>query len=43
MAERAKPERFQSEAWWPLEVAIAWVATGEPGGKAAKIVIKRRQ
>jgi hypothetical protein len=44
VAERAKPERFQSEAWWPLEVAIAWVATGHPllCQKVANLVEERR-
>jgi hypothetical protein len=44
VAERAKPERFQSEAWWPLEVAIAWVATGHPPlcQKVANLVEQRR-
>jgi hypothetical protein len=45
VAERAKPERFQSEAWWPLEVAIAWVATGHPPlcQKVADFVEERRR
>jgi hypothetical protein len=41
---RSRPEPFYNPSWWPIEVAIVWVATGDPAlcQRTADFVTDRR-